>query len=263
MSHADIFRLSLPRQQCKTPISTTPGTVLGWRKNGMPIFPIAGGSEPHGDQTGGTNDQQQTGGTNDQQQQAAGPAEAKDENGVALGFPEATKVEDMTPVQQAAYWRNQSKVQQRRVPANLTQLEQDAAAWAEYQRTQQTPADQALAAARTEAATAARKEAAQESALALLRISLHNRGKTDAEIDELVEFVSPDRFLTSDSKLDTAKVTTYVDKLVPAPVRGADGRPIGQGRYEQVPSDRTAAGKTEAERRGFTAPKTKSSLLPK
>lgn len=250
MSHADIFRLSLPRQQCKSPISTTPGTVLGWRKNGMPIFPIAGGSEPPVPPV-------------EPPAPPAGPVEAKDENGVALGFPDATKVEDMTPVEQAAYWRNQSKVQQRRVPANLTQLEQDAAAWAEYQRTQQTPADQALAAARTEAATAARKEAAQDSALALLRISLHNRGKTDAEIDELVEFVSPDRFLTSDSKLDTAKVTTYVDKLVPAPVRGADGRPIGQGRYEQVPSDRTAAGKTEAERRGFTAPKTKSSLLPK
>lgn len=232
--------------------------ILGYRKDGRPIFPIKGGSEPL---------------TAEQQAAAAqaaadaakntGPVEATDETGVSLGFPKDTAVADMTDKQASAYWRHQTKVQQRRVPGNLTQLEADAAELARIKASQQTPAEQQLQAARDEAAAATRAEVGKEAALALLRVSLHTRGKSDAEIDELLVYTSADSFLTNDKKLDAGKVTSYVDKIAPSGSGGGGGLP-GQGRQEQQATDSFAKGAAEAERRGYKpADRSQSSLIPR
>lgn len=208
------------------------------------------------------NDQQQQ----NQQQQA--PVEATDEHGVGLGFPKDTKVDDMNADQKAAYWRTEAKKQQKRVPSNLDQIQSDAQKWADYQRSQQQnqqqngQQQQQSGPSREEIEAQVRLEASRDSALALLRTNLHTRGKKAEEIDDLVKFVSPDAFLNSEKKVDTASVITYLDKIAPAGTGGGGGGLPGQGRHEQQAEDRAAAGKAEAERRGYTKSSGKSSLLP-
>jgi hypothetical protein len=167
----------------------------------------------------------------------------------------------MNADQKANYWRNQTKIANKRVPSNLTQLQQDAAAWAEYQRTQKPPEQQAIETARQEAAAAARKEVAEDAALSLLRVTLTQRGKEVAEIDEIVDRLNPAKFLTTDGKMDTVAVTAFADKLVPSQ-SGGGGNGYGQGRFDRTQTSRAAAGKAESERRGFTKASGTSSLLP-
>ena len=215
---------------------------------------------------GGENQQQQSGGENQQQQSA--PVEATDEHGVGLGFPKETKVEDMTDAQRANYWRNQSRVQQKKLPSNLAQIQADAQAWADHQKSlqqqnnQQNQQQGGNEQTREQIEAQIRKEAAEDSALALLRTSLHTRGKNLEEIDELVQFVNTSKFVTSENKVDTAAVITYLDKIAPTGTGGGGGGLPGQGRHEQNAADRAAAGKNEAERRGFKPASGKSSLLP-
>lgn len=204
-----------------------------------------GGQQGEGQQGEG----QQSG--EQQQSQVAAPVEATDEHGVGLGFPKDTPTDKMTAEQQAAYWRNQSKIQQKKVPPNLAELQEAAQKWAEYQRTQQSPADQQLQQVRDETAARVREEVGKESALALLRVSLHNRGKNQGEIDELIQYVDPSKFLTPEKGLDVGKATSYLDKVAPVGTTSTSTT-YGQGRgFDQTHPDRFAAGKAEAERRGY------------
>ena len=220
---------------------------VGFRKDGRPIFPIAGGSEPPNQQTG-QNDQQ----TDPPQNQ--GPVEAVDEQGNKLGFPEKTPVEQMNADQKAAYWRNEAKKANKRVPGNLDQLQRDAQAWAEHQRSL-LPEEQRKAAEReeqirNETRAATLREANQQSALALLRVTLQTRGKNPAEVEEIVDPLNPAKFLNDQGELDTGKVLALADKLAPSR-SGGGGNGMGQGRYDSPPQSRAEAGHKEAERRGF------------
>lgn len=188
--------------------------------------------------------------------------EATDEHGVGLGFPKDTKTDDMTADEKANYWRTEAKKQQRRVPSNLEQLQTDAQAWQEHQRTLQQQSGGSSNDDRAQIEAQIREEAARDSALALLRTTLHTRGKNAEEIDELVKFVNPASFLTSEKKVDTVSVIAYLDKIAPTGTGGGGGGLPGQGRHEQQVADRAAAGKAESERRGFTKPSGTSSLLP-
>jgi hypothetical protein len=195
-----------------------------------------------------------------------GPVEATDEEtGLPLGFPKDTALTAMTVEQREAYWRNQSKVQQKKVPTNLAELQAAKAELDQIKLKQQTPAEQEIQKVRDETAAATRKEVAAESALTNLRIVLHTRGKSDAEVDGLVEFINPERFLTQDGKVDTGKVMAYADGIAPAG-SGGGGRPgglPGQGKFGQSAQDKAAGGKEEADRRWKTQPASgKSSLLP-
>jgi hypothetical protein len=195
-----------------------------------------------------TGDQQQTTATNTtNQQQTAGPVEATDETGAGLGFPKDTPTEQMTDGQRANYWRHQSKVQQKKVPANLDQIQKDAQAWAEYQRTQKPAEEQERDRIRAEVEAETTKKIGADSAVALLKDVLQNRGKTEAEVNGLVEFVDGARFLTSEGKMDTAKVTTFANTLVPAGQAGGGG--FGQGRYQQTGTSKRELGAAEAAKR--------------
>lgn len=226
-------------------------------------------AEGGGGGTGGAgeNQQQQSGGENQQQQSA--PVEATDEHGVSLGFPKETKVEDMNSDQKAAYWRFEAKKQQKKLPANLEQIQADAQKWADHQKSlqqqnnqQQNQQQNGNEPTREQIEANIRREAAEDSALALLRTSLHTRGKNLEEIDELVQFVNTSKFVTSENKVDTGAVITYLDKIAPTGTGGGGGGLPGQGRHEQTAADRAAAGKAEAERRGYKPASGKSSLLP-
>jgi hypothetical protein len=169
-----------------------------------------------------------------------------DASGKGLGFPAKTPVEQMNDKQAAAYWRNQSKVQQQIADQrkDYDQIKADAQKWREYDQSQQTPSQRAIEEAKLEA----KLEVAGDSALASLRAILQTRGKDEAEVNDLLQFVSPSSFLTADGKVDHQKVVTAADKLAPT---GSQGGGYGQGRYEQPNQSRSAAGIAEAERRGF------------
>lgn len=241
-----------------------PLPILGYRKDGRPIFPIMGGSEPH--QGGQQNGQQQDGQQNGQQQQQnQEPAEATDEDGVGLGFPKDTAVDKMTADQKANYWRNQSKVQQKRVPADLDKLQQDAQAWREYQAAQnqqQNGQQQQNTPTREQIEAEIRADVSRDAALAILRTNLHTRGKNAEEIDDLLQYVAPDAFLTAEKKVDAAKVTTYLDRVAPSGSGGGGGGLPGQGNRNNGTVDKSADGKAESERRGFTKANSRSPLLP-
>jgi hypothetical protein len=230
---------------------------VGFRKDGRPIFPIAGGSEPPNQPPADPPTDPPADPPKDQK-----PVEATDEHGVGLGFPKETPVDKMTDAEAKMYWRNQAKVANKRVPANLDQMQRDAQAWAEYQKTQKPPEQQQIEAAAEQARAEGRREAAKDSAEALLRVTLQQRGKDVTEVDAIVDPIDFTRFLSQDGKLDTDRVTAFVDKLAPAQSTGG-GNGIGQGRFDRHETSRAEAGRTEAQRRGFKpAEPGKSSLLP-
>lgn len=200
-----------------------------------------------GSQTGDGQSGQQTG--NPPPNSSTGPVEATDETGAALGFPKDTPVDQMTDAQKAAYWRNQTKTMQKRVPSNLTELQEAKRKWDEYQQSQQTPADQEIERVRKETEERVRREAAEDSVTALMRVTLSSRGKDAAEVDELVEPVNAAKFLTQDGKVDTARVTAFVDKIAPAGQAGG-GNGYGQGRgFGQSPASKRELGEAEARKR--------------
>jgi hypothetical protein len=203
----------------------------------------AGAASAEGQQTTATN--------NTNQQQSDPPQDVRDEFGRSLGFPEKTRVEDMKPEQQAAYWRTESKKQQKAREEAERKLSQNNNGSGTVRDQQQTGSDEAVTAARE----AGRREAAKDAARATLEAALALRGKSEEESSELLGVIDPAAFLTSDGKTDAAKVTRYVDRVAPAGNSGGGtGGAPGQGRFTQAPADPRAIARAEAEKRGYMNP---------
>lgn len=171
---------------------------------------------------------------------------AQPETPADKGFPEHTPVADMTPPQQAAYWREQSKVQQRRAEAfgNLTREELDAL------RSKASEFDALTAASQTDQQRAV-AEAEQRTRAAVLRdvagklvdasITAAVAGRVPAE--QLATTLAPlDRawFLTAEGDVDPDKVAAYAAQLA--------------GAAPQPPAPRTAPPNHGAGYRPGTAP---------
>lgn len=221
---------------------------VGFRKDGRPIMPIAGGSEPSNQ--GG---QQDNSGQGDQQGQQDGqqkqePEEARDEHGAGLGFPKDTRTEDMTDAQKVNYWRNQSKVQQRQ----REQAERDLQA--EKQRNTQQNQNgnngDGSGTVREQQAddSAIRASAAQDAAMATIRTTLALRGMKADDIDDTVDLLSPAKFVTADHKVDSAKVTAFVEKTAGRGTGGGSSD-FGAGRREEQGRNKAEAGRQFAEKR--------------
>lgn len=203
---------------------------------------------------GGGGGQQQQGGENqqqnNQQQQnqqggadsgaGSGKPNAKDpETGEDLGFPADTPTKDMTPEQVGAYWRNQSKVQQKKnadLERQLAQRQNDSQNQQQNQQQQSTVDEKKI-----------REDAQADAAEVSLRGILATKGKKKDEIDGLLGFVNFKRFLNEQGRVNAEAVLAYADQIVPAGSGGGGG--FGQGRHENAQQDKAAAGKAEAERR--------------
>lgn len=226
--------------------------IVGYRKDGRPIFPIRGGSEPPA-QTSGT-DSGASGGNTDP---PVGPVMAKDEQGNDLGYPANTAVAEMKPEQQAAYWRSESKKQQklredaeRKIAQQQGSPNGDGSGTVPGQQQSSTDSEAAVQAARE----AGRREAARDSVLVTMTATLQSRGKKPDEITELLDVVNPDKFLDENGKLDGTKVANYVARVAPVSgtQSGGGGLP-GQGRHEQGGMSAREKAQAEARRRGITA----------
>lgn len=223
------------------PLTSNRIEVVGFRKDGRPIFPIRGGSEPPaGDPPAGDPPK-----ADDQPK-----PDATDEFGQSLGFPKDTAVKDMKPEQQAAYWRTESKKQQKKAEdaeRKLQQSAQNGDGTGTVRDQQQGQGNQTA----TVDEAKVKREAAKDAALATLTATLALRGKNDDERAELLDLVDPAKFVTSDGNIDAAKVKTYVDRVAPAgngQNDGTGGTP-GQGRFTPGGQSKRELGEAEAQRR--------------
>lgn len=190
----------------------------------------AGGAEPPAE---GADGAQGTEGQPDGQQ-PADDAQDGDGDGDGQGFPANTPLAEMTDAQRAAYWRAQSRKQQRLAESrrDRDELAERARLWDEHQRAQQSPAEQALEQAREQARAEARAEAAAQVTTAYLASGLEARGRSSEDVAALLEGVDPARFVGEDGQPDRARISAYVDRLA-APRQRVD---TGGGRRGAVPS---------------------------
>lgn len=183
--------------------------ALGFRKDGRPIFPIAGGSEPPNQPPADP---------------PAGPPAPPAPP--AKGFPENTPVADMTIEQQASYWKHYARQHEDRVrafggltPEQLTELQQKAQRADALEFDLMSDADRKVAEAALEARTIAESEFAPRLVRAEFRAELKGRvpdEELDTRLNTLLEPLDSSKFLTSSGDVDTAKVAAFVAGIAPA-----------------------------------------------
>lgn len=190
-------------------------------------------------------------------QQNSGPEMAKDDDGNEL-YPLNTAVKDMKVEHQAAYWRTESKKQQRlredaeRKAQGSGQNGQQSGTVPDQQQKQGAQSDDAAVQAQI---AEARREGQRDAVVVAMTSSLQMRGKKTDEITEILDVVNPDKFLDTGGKVDTTKVANFLARVAPANSNGGGGAP-GQGNYEQTntrPDPREIA-REEAKRRGYLDP---------
>lgn len=155
-----------------------------------------------------------------QAQQGQQEEQNGDDGNVDLGFPADTALDDMTDEQRVAYWKNQSKVQQRKHEAEVRERKAEAArleASLDELRLKSLSAEERAA---EEAVRTARVEAAAEARVAILpRLAvaeLRARGLSAEDAAERVEFLDLSKLVDESGEL----VAERLDRLVPAAPAG-------------------------------------------
>jgi hypothetical protein len=177
---------------------------------------------------------------------------AKDEQGNDLGYPLNTAVAEMTDKQQASYWRNESKKQQKARENAERQNGNGSGTVPDQQKQNAQPDDKAVQARIDEA----RREGQRDAVVIALTTSLQMRERTKDEIDELLGVVDPNKFLGDDGKVDSTKVANYISRVAPVGTAGGGGNGApGQGRFEhREKADPREVAREEAKRRGHLEP---------
>ena len=233
---------------------TIPGLqAIGFGRRG-PIWPVMGGSQPLGEPSGGGDG---SGGAGGEQQP---PADGEQSGGSGdLGFPANTPIKDMTVDQQVAYWKHHDRRKGDTLksyggitPEQAKQYQQQVQ---EFERGQMTPAEQALAAARDEATTAANQAAAgvwaPEVAKAVVGQFITDQGQRDA----VLAGINPMAFM-KDGKFDTDALIGHLTGLASAfggggGVGDSQPRQWGQSGGTPPPKSGRDEGLAEAKRRGY------------
>lgn len=184
-----------------------------------------------------------------------GPGNAVDGDGKDLGYPKDTPTAEMTDKQQAAYWKHNSRKHEGRfkdVIGDRTpeQIKADLEAYSELKKAEQTPAEQALTAARDEGKKEAIATERNKAATAIFRGALEAGGVEGDDLDELVANFNVAGYITDDG-VDTTKITNFAKRFATPPGKGDRRDPdFGGGkRRQQRGEGRGSAGKAEAERR--------------
>ncbi|WP_382307295.1 hypothetical protein [Herbiconiux sp. UC225_62] len=127
-----------------------------------------------------------------------------------LGFPKDTPLTDMTPEQQAAYWRNEAKKQQKRAEgfSDYEQLKADAAELARLKAENATEQEKAIEEARRDGenigAERYLKDAVQGRFQALT-------GKTEEEVATAFAHVDPKSFTDDKGAIDADKLKAFAE----------------------------------------------------
>lgn len=272
MSAAPANPFALPVHPTRThPHTGEPLRALWIRPDGRTMWPILGASPDDGGGDGGNGGQGggdggqggtggnggATGGTGGGQGGSSGQQNATDAQGRDLGYPKDTPVAEMTDAQRAAYHQHQSQKHEGRYKALVGDRSFDETkaaldAYAQFQRDQQTPAEQAINDAREDGKRQGLTEARREAATAIFRGALQSGGVDDTEIDEIVTGFNVDAYI-GDNGVDTTKITNFAKRFGTS---GTDNgsrqrRDFGGGNRGggNNTGQRGAAGKSEAQRR--------------
>lgn len=246
MSHR-LPTLDLPvHPTMRHPLTGEPLRAIYVRRDGRAQYPIMGGAPDDG---GGGDDQGDQG-----EGGAGGDAGAGEKPGRDLGFPPNTRVAEMTPEQQAAYWRHQSQKHEGRYKTlagdrTFDDVRKDLDELAELRRAQQTPAEQALTEAREAGKAEARRESSEKAATAIFRAQLMAQEHAEDDIDELVANLAVANFIGDDGDVDTTKLANFAKRFIKADTANDRRRDFGGGPRREGAPERGSAGKAEAQRR--------------
>lgn len=238
------------------PLTGQPIRAIGTRPDGSPLWPILGGDDtvtPAGDQAAA-----------DAAAAAAaaaaaggGTQNATDDQGNDLGYPANTRVAEMTVEQQVAYWRHHSQKHEGRYKSLVgdrsfddakTALEQ----YAEIQRQQMTPAEQALTAAREEGKTEGITTERRKAATAIFKATLEAKDLPADDVAELTANFSVDGYITDDG-VDTTKIANFAARFAKSGTDDTERRRRDYGGGNrgggQQSTTRGSRGKAEAQKR--------------
>lgn len=166
-------------------------------------------------------------------------------------FPADTAVKDMTPDQQAAYWKHQARKHENRVKeyGNVTpeQARKAAEDAEEARKKGLSEADRAIEDAREAARSETATEAAKREAETAFKIALRGR-----VIDGEAAFNRPD--FVKDGAADVGAILAWVDdnsELSGAPAGGGGNEALRRaaGDRERIKTSGRATGRAEAEKR--------------
>jgi hypothetical protein len=174
------------------------------------------------------------------------------------GFPDNTKVEDMTVEQQAAYWKYHSRKHESRVSAlgNLTPedvqaLRDKAAQFDAAEAEKGTDMEKAVRSAYEQAEKAVLAKIQPQLVTAEFRAAAVGRIDND-RLASILEPLDLAKFLAADGSVDTAKVSSYVNGIAPAMGSSTAQPPfpsLGQGQHTAPPTVPGAAGAAAAAKR--------------
>jgi hypothetical protein len=176
---------------------------------------------------------------------ASPPPPATPPAGESRGYPANTPVADMTPEQRQAYdadKREQNRQQREawRAATRGQSPEEIAAALAELEtlkRERLSESERAVAEARDQVRSEVTRTMATENVRTAFALLLPD-DMPEAEQNEAIEVLNLEAFLTSDGRVDTAKVRTTAAKIAPRQGSGTQQRDFGQGR-RTTPSDKS------------------------
>jgi len=177
----------------------------------------------------------------------------------AKGFPDNTKVEDMTIEQQVAYWKHHSRKHEGRVSAlgNLTPedvqaLQAKAQQWDDAAADRGTETEKAVRSAYAEAEKAVMAKIQPQLVTAEFRAASVGRIDND-RLSAILEPLDLGKFLAADGSVDTAKVSSYIDGIAPAMGSSNAQTPtfpsLGQGQHAAPTAAPGAAGAAAAAKR--------------
>lgn len=194
---------------------------------GRPVFPIAGGSDDPPKNDPPADDP---------------PHDDPPKDDPPKGYPDNTKVEDMQPAEQAAYWRDQARKHEGRnrdiLKVTGGKYGDDLKAILDERETliheKRTDGEKAVEDAKNETRAEVRQEFGSKLAAAEFRAALaHVDGERR---DQIIEGINLSAYLTDDGDVDTAKVQSYAATIAPADKgTGSGSTDFGAGRRPAAP----------------------------
>lgn len=197
---------SIPTGECKLfdlPIHPRTGVqALGFTKHGSPIWPVMGGSQPHGDQGGDNADDAGDSGNGDQGDGSGGDSGnqgGSQGSGSDKGFPENTPIAEMTDAERANYFKFHDRRKSDTLKAYQGITPEQALEWKqqadEARRNGLQPNERALEDARTEAAKVAAEQAAATFAPQLAEAVIEQFVSDDEHKEHLLGLIDPMKFM--------------------------------------------------------------------
>lgn len=226
----------------KHPLAThAAGTILGRRRDGSPIYAIAGGN---GEGEGGSG--------------TTSPAPSGE------GTPPATPPAPPTPTPPAPTppaggaepdWKAEARKWEKRAKDNNTELEK-------LRTASMTEQEKAIAEAETKGRTAAASEYGQKLAAAEFRAAVAAAG---IDLGEAAEYIDVTRFVGDDGEVNVAAIKSAVtkfSKLAPAKGPGRSGGDLGGGSGDQPASLDQQIAQAKADGNWRLAMRLENSKLP-